>query len=107
VFRFGSFTPASSEDSAGTISEASALRAASNAGYDFPNRTAYLVLATPSGIGSGAPAMSDRLVWLVRAEGLEIRGPVPTGGGEPVPYHFAYVLVDARTGEVLMATYGV
>jgi len=107
IVRLGSVRLASTAESEGAISEAAAMRAASDAGYDFANRTGYLVVMTPTGLGPGAPPISERLVWLVRAEDIEVRGPVPTGGPEPAPFHFSYVLVDGRTAEVLMATYRV
>ncbi len=107
ILQLGSVRTASADESEAAISEAAAMRAASDAGYDFANRTAYLVVMTPTGLASGAPPISERLVWLVRASDIEVQGPVPTGGGEPAPFHYSYVLVDAVTGEVLMATYRV
>jgi len=107
VTELGVVRPAAASESDGTITQAAALRAASDAGYDFANRSAYLVVMTPTGLAAGAPPINDRLVWLVRATDIEVRGPPPTGGPEPAPFHFSYVLVDALTGEVLMATYRV
>ncbi len=107
ILQLGSVRQPVSQESEGAISAAAAMRAASDAGYDFANRTAYLVVMTPTGLGPGAPPISERLVWLVRAAGIEVQGPIPTGGGQPAPFHYSYVLVDAMTGEVLMATYRV
>lgn len=50
----------------------------------------------------------DRLVWLLRWDHLNISFPTPEpaeGTLNPRPYQYGYVYVDARSGEVLGATY--
>ncbi|HYI22641.1 MAG TPA: hypothetical protein VEX62_08405, partial [Candidatus Limnocylindrales bacterium] len=73
ILQLGSVRAAETQEAEGAISQAAAMRAATDAGYDFANRTAYLVVMTPTGLAPGAPPISERLVWLVRAAGIEVQ----------------------------------
>jgi hypothetical protein len=63
-------------------------------------------MTVASSIGTENPIM-DRLIWLVRWEGMEISGPMPSGGDEPLPYTRVYSFIDGATGEYLMRLYRV
>jgi len=104
--RLGTIRSATAGEESGAISEAAAMRAATEAGYDYPNRSAYLVVVTPNAPGSSVD-INDRLVWLIRSEGIEIQAPATPGASRTEPFHFAYVLIDAHTGEHLLTSYGV
>lgn len=67
---------------------------------------AYLVAATdPRSLTLGPRAISDGAIWIVRLSGLDLYfpGPPAEDGSVSVGHtaHFAYVLVDAVSGEPL------
>ena len=67
---------------------------------------AYVGLATdPASARLGPRAITDRPIWLIRFSGFELTFPGPMSeDGVPAAGHtarFAYVLVDASTGEAL------
>lgn len=71
---------------------------------------AYYVIATdPASTGLGGNAIIDRPMWLVRYSSLEIHFPGPVNeDGTVHPGHiarFAYVLIDAKTGDPLDLQY--
>lgn len=108
VHRLGDIRPATSQEAEGTISEDVAIDDAKADGYRWPNPTAYLVVITRNSTTASDEPLVDRLVWLLRWDDLNISFPAPApaeGTANPRPYRYGYVYVDARSGEVLGATY--
>lgn len=107
VTRLGEIRPASEDEAIGAISAVQAITAATDRGYSWPNPDAYLVVATRPSTGS---LIHERLVWLVRWDNVNVDFSRPWTGNDqtmapPSPYRFAYVFVDARSNEVLVASY--
>jgi hypothetical protein len=85
------------------------MSAALAAGYNLPDPEPFLVVLTDTNTATTDRPVLGRLVWLIRYANLSIVGPVPVAenGAAPTiePFHFAYLVIDAHTGELLIATY--
>ncbi len=95
-------------DSSDAVLEVEAVEAA-QAMHDFGSQPvrvdAYLVTATDPATLEGGSPIKDQPVWLVRFSDIEVffPGPLPEEGAEEGGHtaRFAYVLVDARSGDYL------
>lgn len=108
VEHLGEVRLATADESAGTISAASAIEAAvSEGGYDYPDPQAFLVVLTdsPSNPGGDALVPYGVPVWLVRWDNVDMEWPAPSIGMSPTVYRYLYVMVDAHSGAVLDARY--
>ena len=108
VQRLGAVRLATNDESAGTISEASAIEAAvREAGYDYPAPQAFLVVLidSPTNPGGDALVPYGAPVWLVRRDNVHFEHAGPSIGIPPTVYHYLYVLVDARSGVGIDARY--
>jgi hypothetical protein len=108
VQRLGEVRLATADESAGTISAASAIEAAvREAGYDYPDPQAFLVVLIDSRTNPGGDDLVPYgvPVWLVRWDNLHVEWPAPSIGIQPPVTHYLYVLVDARSGAAIDETY--
>ncbi len=108
VLRLGSVSLATPVQAAGAISQEEAISRAANDGYAWPNPDSYLVVMTRASTTADDQPMSNRLVWLLRWDDLNVEFPAPhpaSGSPSTHPYRYGYVYVDALTGDVLGATY--
>ena len=97
------------EQESASVSERAAVAAAASAAPNIPATAdvhAYLLLTTEN---TSVAASPGRLVWLVRYSGLTLYFPGPLGeDGAETKGHtaaYAYVLVDAVTGEAFDIQY--
>jgi hypothetical protein len=107
VQRLGEVRLATADESAGTISAASAIEAAvKEAGYDYPDPQAFLIVLIDSPTSPGGDALVPYgvPVWLVRWDNVHMEFPAPSIGS-PTVYHYLHVLVDARSGTAIDETY--
>jgi hypothetical protein len=101
----GGIRQPTADDVAGAISADEAIARATRQGYAYPDPSAFLVLLTTSATDSQDRPISNRLVWIVRWDGLEFGGPIPTGAdpSEVEPFRRQFVVIDATTGRFLFA----
>ena len=101
------------KDASGESASVDAAEAASKLDNTLVKRsedvTAFLVRATDSTWVDNETPLNDRLIWLVRYAGLSLTIPGPADAdGRPTTghvAHYAYSLVDAKTGEVVDLQY--
>jgi hypothetical protein len=108
VQRLGAVRLATADESAGTISATSAIEAAvREAGYDYPDPQAFLVVLIDSPTNPGGDALVPYgvPVWLVRWDNVHMEHAGPSIGISPTVYHYLYVMVDARSGEAIDERY--
>jgi hypothetical protein len=105
--QFGELRLATTEEARDAISADRAVQQAGEAGYQWPGQpSTYLVMATA--LTPAELPDDSRLVWLVRWEKIELEDPPPPAASgfeaEPrPPLQYAYVFLDARTGEFIKA----
>jgi hypothetical protein len=98
---------ATAAESSDAISEAQAIKIAADAGYNWPNPSMFLVVASDL---SGPPDDGvSVLAWLARWTTLNEGGPVPVTEDGTIPSRppltHGYVLIDAHSGEFIKATF--
>ncbi len=106
VYRLGAVRLATDAEAVGALTSAEALARSIDEGYSWPNPSLYLVVITRDVLDSADKPITNRLAWLIRSDDLNVDAPHPAGAsGTFQPFRYGYVLIDARTGRFLVATY--